>query len=103
MKILNGIAADSRDKSNAVYRQHPHFAFDALMESIETGKDTSAEVEQMVKDNQAEVERVLLFHVKQRIRPVTLVECPGLPCGRRHRALTSGPGSTPWVLHSGSI
>src|ERR1039458_10143023 len=47
MKALIGIAANCRDATDAVYRQHPHFVFDALMESIETGKDNSAEVQQI--------------------------------------------------------
>jgi hypothetical protein len=65
MKALIGIAANCRDATDAVYRQHPHFVFDALMESIETGKDNSAEVQQLAKDMQDQAERVVMDHVQQ--------------------------------------
>jgi hypothetical protein len=39
--------------------------FDALMESIESGKDTSADMQQLSKDQENQRERMVLDHMQQ--------------------------------------
>jgi hypothetical protein len=64
MKDLNRIAADCQTSVRAVERR-PHAVFDALMESIETGKDTTAEVQQLAKEEESQRQRIVLDHIQQ--------------------------------------
>ena len=65
MKALNGIAADCQASIDSIYRQRPGFVFEALLESIESGKDTSGDVQQLAKDRENQRERIVLDHVQQ--------------------------------------
>ena len=65
MQALNGIATDCQAGIGALYRHNPHVVFDALMESIESGKDTSADMQQLSKDQENQRERMVLDHMQQ--------------------------------------
>ena len=65
MKALNGIAADCQASIDSIYRQRPGFVFEALLESIESGKDTSGKVQQLAKDRENQRERIVLDHMQQ--------------------------------------
>jgi hypothetical protein len=64
MQALNGIATDCQDRIGSIPR-HTNFVFDALLESIESGKDTSADMQQLSKDQENQRERMVLDHMHQ--------------------------------------
>ena len=64
MNDVRAIAADCETRLSQVGSDHPHFAWEALMASIETGEDKTAEVEQIVRDQQAQRERIVIAHVQ---------------------------------------
>ena len=64
MNDVRGIAADCEQRLANVGSDQRHFAWEALMESIETGEDKMAEVEQTVRDQQAQRERIVLAHTQ---------------------------------------
>lgn len=59
---VRAIAADCEQRLQAVGSDHPHLAWEAVMESIETGEDQSTKVEQMVRADQDQRERIVLAH-----------------------------------------
>jgi hypothetical protein len=65
MKALDAIAADCHTRVGAVYPRAGQSVFDALIEAIQSGKDTSVDVQQMLKDRDGQRERIVLDHVQQ--------------------------------------
>ena len=64
MAELQGIAADCRARLDEVARQHSHVVFDALMESIESGEDTSGAAVERLQALDGQRDRIVLAHVQ---------------------------------------
>lgn len=61
--IIRPIAADCQQRLSLVGSDHPQFDWwEAIMESIETGEDQAAKIQQMMRDDEAQRERITLAH-----------------------------------------
>jgi hypothetical protein len=64
MSDLRAIAADCITRLNALSLQHSRAVLDALFDSIEAGKDASADRDQRLKELQDQSARIVLAHVQ---------------------------------------
>jgi hypothetical protein len=65
METLSAIAADYHASLASLSGQPGHSVFEALMESIESGKDDYPDPQQQLKDRETQRQRIVSDHVQQ--------------------------------------